>query len=197
MKKTVIFVALALLAVIVGIIIKAFMVPELSIHYHANFGIIKEEKLVDFSDTKYMNLKPCTVNEADPLLEPKSENIHLHNNEGTVVHLHTDGVTWSELFTKLKYNLPSVSQMQLYFNQKKVGSDILKQVIKPDDTLMIHIGSDSKVASVNDNAELKSQYNQLGTKSKYYNSQKGTAENCGLVEKRTFRDRLKVAILKW
>lgn len=195
--KKVLMISAVLLAIIISVLaVKTMLVPEKPAHYHANFGVYENGQVLDYSEAKYMDLKPCTVDQKDPLLNDKMENIHLHNLEGKTVHIHQDGVSWNDVLNKLKYDYNSKKDLHVFLDKKKVDSSELKKVIGNDQTLFIHMGALDN-DNIDENPTLKAEYDAIGKKSVFYNSTKSPAENCGGVEKRTLPQRFKVALLKW
>ena len=118
------------------------------VHYHAGFVIFKDNKQVDFSDFKYMVVKPCTTSKTEEKETPEDNQIekaHLHDLVGDVVHVERENSKWSDLFTNLKYNM-DYSKTTAYINGKKVDN-FQDLVIQPYDSLVILIGSsDAKTA---------------------------------------------------
>lgn len=122
---------------------------EPDIHYHAGFIVFNDGKNVDFSDTKYMQIKPCLIDGQEEKATPEDEQIekaHLHDNVGDVVHVEAKEAKWGDLFTNIKYDL-DYSKITAYINGQKV--DDLKSIsIKEDDSLVIFIGKvDQKLLS--------------------------------------------------
>lgn len=98
------------------------------IHMHAGFQVYKNDQLVDFSDFKYMSVKPCGE---DTHVDGKGgyskfDDIHLHDSVGDIIHLHTGDVTWSDIFTSLNYSInPSV---QGYIDGEKVDAILTTRI---------------------------------------------------------------------
>lgn len=67
-------------------------------HYHANWAVVVDGEELDFSADRYMqSIAGCT---ATDVVDP-AERVHLHNNEGEVVHVHHTGVAWGHFFDNL------------------------------------------------------------------------------------------------
>lgn len=67
-------------------------------HFHAGFQVYVAGELQDYSDSSYMHVDVCGEHEdEDP--------VHLHNNIGTVVHVHQANVTWQDLASYLNLSL--------------------------------------------------------------------------------------------
>ncbi len=138
MKK----IATVLVLILIGFglaLIQAKREKVQKIHYHAGFQVYKDDKLVNFSDLKYMDVKPCTVSgKAIDSGNDQLEKAHLHDLVGDVVHVHRNNAIWADLFKNIKYDVPKGSQG--YVNGQKT-SDILTYPIKPYDSVIIFIGS--------------------------------------------------------
>jgi hypothetical protein len=195
MKKIIAAICAIFIIGVIVLVVKAFQIPEKPTHYHANFGIYENNIPIDYSEAKYMDLKPCTVDQHDPLLNNKNENIHLHNLEGKTIHLHQDGISWDDVLKKLKYDYSKANTL-IYLDKNLVDAAELKKVIKNNQTLFIHVGKVDSV-EVDQNPTLKSEYAAIGNKSAFYNSAGSSIENCGGVDKRTFLNRLQIALYKW
>ena len=108
------------------------------IHYHGGFVVFKENKQVDFSDFKYMVVKPCNLEEEDEDEDEQIEKAHLHDQIGDVVHVEAENAKWSDLFTNLHYDIDYNSN-EAYLNGKKTGN-FQNLVIQPYDSLVVLIG---------------------------------------------------------
>jgi len=120
--------------------IKKFTTPE-NVHYHAGFVVFQNDKKIDFSDFKYMRVKPCLLDESNHDESPEdiqSEKAHLHDNVGDVVHIEGEGTIWKDLFTNIKYDLDYTSATT-YINGKKV-SNFENLSVQPDDSIVILTG---------------------------------------------------------
>ena len=138
---------LILLAILIIILISSGLVLFLSrqekevkkIHYHAGFVVFKNNKQVDFSDLKYMVIKPCTIEEIEEKEDLQIEKAHLHDEVGDVVHVEAENAKWSDLFTNLHYSIDYKNSIA-YINHKKI-KDFQNLAIKPYDSLVILIGT--------------------------------------------------------
>lgn len=112
------------------------------VHYHAGFQVYVNDKLQSFSGNQYMHEKPCVLSNgqstADTDEDDQGEKAHLHDHIGDVVHVHRNGAMWSDLFFNIKYPLDGKISAA-YINGQKVD-DILKQPIKPYDSVVIFVG---------------------------------------------------------
>ena len=73
---------------------------QVKVHYHAAFHHYKDGELQDYSDFRYMSVTPCSLEE-DHEHTDVLDQVHLHDGNGEVVHVHADGITWRHLFTSL------------------------------------------------------------------------------------------------
>src|SRR5690242_18124426 len=102
-KRFWLFIGIYLLILLVAAVVifgkKIF--PEPKVHFHAGFVVFKDDKKLSFSDYKYMNVKPCMVDDKDEEEDPQLEKAHLHDNVGDVVHSEQNGAKWKDLFTNI------------------------------------------------------------------------------------------------
>ncbi len=118
--------------------------PTKEIHYHAGFIVFDNGRKVDFSDSKYMFIKPCKVDtkEEDSSSDQQMEKAHLHENVGDVVHVEAEGAKWGDLFTNINYPL-DYSKVTAFINGTEVP-DIKNTPIKAYDSLALFIGNVDK-----------------------------------------------------
>lgn len=109
------------------------------VHYHAGFIVFENEKKLDFSDTKYMFIKPCTLDgeENEEMEDSQLEKAHLHDNVGDVIHIEEEGAVWSDLFTNIEFYV-DYSKVTAFINGQKV-SGFETQSIKSNDSLVLFI----------------------------------------------------------
>lgn len=112
--------------------------PENKVHYHAGFIVFKDNKQIDFSDSKYMNITPCTTDKSLSDNNPQLEKAHLHDNVGTVVHIEHSQAIWKDLFTNIHFPI-DYSDTVGYINGTKVDN-YSSYSIHPDDSLVVFIG---------------------------------------------------------
>lgn len=129
---------------VVGYALSQTVLKPKPIHYHAGFQVYVNDQLQSFRGNQYMHEKPCVMNghstsEDDP--DDQGEKAHLHDHVGDVVHVHRNGATWGDLFFNIKYPLEG-KITAAYDNGQKVN-DILKQPIKPYDSVVIFVGKHS------------------------------------------------------
>ena len=120
------------------------VIPTEKIHYHAGFVVFENGKKLDFSDNKYMSIKPCTLNgeEDETKEDPQVEKAHLHDNVGDVVHIEEEGAIWRDLFTNIKFEV-DYSRVAGYINGASVPNFEL-QPINQFDSLVLFVGSTDK-----------------------------------------------------
>ncbi len=112
-------------------------VEEKEVHYHAGFKVYVDGTEVNFSDFKYMSVKPCTTEEHDD--NDDDNKIHLHDGNGRVVHVHANGFKWGDLFKSLNYSFDSTKHITGYLNGKET-SDILNTPIAAYDSIVVLVG---------------------------------------------------------
>lgn len=146
MKKHFYFIwALALVAILLVtgffVLQKMNLFTPKEVHFHAGFVVFEDNKKVDFSDLKYMSVKPCGGNhkEVPTQEELQGEKAHLHDNIGDVLHSHREGAKWTDLFTNIKYPLDYANTTG-YINGQEIGN-WQNQKINPYDSLVVFIGN--------------------------------------------------------
>ena len=129
--------------------------PVAGVHYHANFLLYVNGAAYDFSPDKYMEpVSICSVNPAHP--SPQAR-VHMHQNDGTLVHVHSANVTWGDLFSNLGFAInaasivtdtgtsfaaDSIHPLVFRVNGDPV-TNIAGRYIDPNDRLLIDFGSTS------------------------------------------------------
>lgn len=135
---------LVIFVLIVGVL-SLFLYKNLTtarkVHYHAGFVVFKEDKKIDFSDFKYMRIKPCNedTNHKDLKVDIQAEKAHLHDLVGDVVHVEEENAYWRDLFSNINYKL-DYSKTVAFVNDKRVNH-FENQKIQPDESLIILIGN--------------------------------------------------------
>ncbi len=142
----IIFICIFIILSILGMVINTKLFAPKKIHYHAGFVVFENDKRQDFSDVKYMHIKPCTVKgkdntESESDEDNQIEKAHLHDYVGDVVHVHREDVIWKDLFTNLKYNI-DYAKATAYINGKEV-KNFQDQEIQPYDSLIVFIGKNN------------------------------------------------------
>ena len=132
-----------ILFIAAGFIFGKKFIPQEKIHYHAGFVVFDNNKKVDFSDYKYMNVKPCTVDEKESGEEDEQlEKAHLHDNVGDVVHVEQTNAKWKDLFANIHF--PIDYSKTTAFVDGKVVPDFANQQIRPYQSMVIFIGNVDK-----------------------------------------------------
>ena len=150
MNKRVLFIVILIFILLLGIGIfftKKILTPQKT-HYHAGFVVFENNKKVDFSDTKYMFLEPCTLNNKhdNSAADIQIEKAHLHDNVGDLVHIERTGAKWQDLFTNIHFPIDFANTIG-FINGKQISS-YQYQPIKPFDSLVVFIGkNDPKLLS--------------------------------------------------
>ncbi len=115
---------------------------EAKVHYHAGFVVFDNGKKVDFSDLKYMLIKPCALDgkeeEDDSPEHIQLEKAHLHDNIGDVVHVEGGNAKWSDLFSNIKYPI-DYSKTTVYKNGQKI-ENIKDSGIGENESVVIFLG---------------------------------------------------------
>lgn len=92
MKKELVVIVAAGILIFAGIFFLAQKpVHEDEFHLHADFRVILNRETIDFSAGKYMTTKEQVL----------SSFVHLHDNNGKIIHVHAKGVTLGDFFTSL------------------------------------------------------------------------------------------------
>jgi hypothetical protein len=143
-KTSLIFLIVCLSVFIGGSFVYKRLFPSPKVHYHAGFVVFQNNKKLDFSDNKYMYIKPCAVNgkEDQTNVNPQMEKAHLHDNVGDVVHVEESGPVWRDLFINIKYSFTE-NDTTGYINGKLV-KPFLSVPIHPDDSLVVFIGENDQ-----------------------------------------------------
>ena len=144
MKKKILILLLPLLLLILGGIY-IYREQTKPIHYHAGFQIYVDGELQDFSDWKYMHTLPCNADGKATAGELQIDKAHLHDRIGDVVHVHTGGALWKDLFINIQFPIDAKKITGAYIDGKPFN-DILTQPIKEYESVLIILGDDSKKA---------------------------------------------------
>ena len=112
------------------------------VHYHAGFVVFENDKKKDFSDFKYMRIKPCLLdqNQKDSKEDIQAEKAHLHDYIGDVVHVESNDSKWNDLFKNLKYQI-NYKDAKAYLNGQIV-TDFQEIKINPYDSLVVFAGQE-------------------------------------------------------
>ena len=194
----------AILLVAARIAITKYSTSE-PFHEHANFAVFLNGERYNFSKILYMSSEPCTADtESKPVPagntpEVLHEVVHLHDQNGGVVHVHRQGITWSDFFTSLnmkfskgefvddagkKYHDDAESAFRYFVNGKEV-SDITRKDIRDLDSVLITFGPRNQAPAV-----IASELTQIPTDSCQYSGPcpsrgPAPAETCGALHQNT------------
>lgn len=116
------------------------VLEEPPVHFHAGFQVYVDDALQDFSDIKYMQIKPCgdAVHEANDQIEKA----HLHGGVGDVVHVHREGALWKDLFVNLPYEMPA--SVVGYVNGQRVP-EVLSMPILKNASVVFFVGENTDI----------------------------------------------------
>lgn len=109
-----------------------------AVHYHAAFRIYVDGTLQNFSDIQYMSVAPCT-DTPDEHEEAEKETVHLHDLVGDVIHVHSDGQRWRDVFTYVKLPVPATITA---YNGKTPVASPLQSPIKAYQSMTFFVGSE-------------------------------------------------------
>jgi hypothetical protein len=165
-------------------------------HYHANFAVYINGQREQFKGPQYyQEIAACTVHGP---IQP-AQRAHMHDGINSVIHVHDDGVTWSQFFDNLGWsigpNFIQNNQQTMYvengdnkLNIELNGQNltdltsIANRVIKDRDRMLISFGDIS-------NNTLQTQYNTVPATAKHYDETPDPASCAGQMEKVTISDR--------
>lgn len=117
--------------------------PHEEIHYHAGFVIFDNGNKVDFSGQNFMTVRPCEVAENKPTPEEiQNDKGHLHGGVGDVIHIHTTGAKWNDLFKNLSYEL-NPQNFTAYVNGQ-LSENVLEKPIEEYQSLVILVGENDE-----------------------------------------------------
>ncbi len=139
-----VFVFLVILAVLAGVTAnRRLSTPTKEIHLHAGFQVYIDGKLQDYSDSKYMDLEPCTTLGHEVKEDDQKERAHLHDNVGDVVHVHREGAVWGDLFKNIGVAFDR-NKLITGYRDGLVVPDVLAAPIGPYESLVIVVGDQTK-----------------------------------------------------
>lgn len=110
MKKTVALFGIGLILGIVLVLGYKIVESKPEFHKHVDFALFLNGKQFDFSGTEFMHVKPCVS--LNPLLQTAyahkdseggdlTDAVDLHDNVGTVIHVHQAGIAYHDFFESL------------------------------------------------------------------------------------------------
>lgn len=186
-----------LMGLIWFVAIRMALMKDTSVHYHANFAVfIEGQRLPLEGPTFYEEVTACGLEGPD---DPKRR-VHLHGNVPHIVHVHDEAVTWSHLFSNLRFGLSDASlslddrvlvagaegkDLSFWLNGEKVER-VANQLIKNEDTLLVTYGGADEAAQ-------RQQYDQIPKEASQYNSTADPAA-CSGAPPLNFVERLKRAL---
>jgi len=118
-------------------------ITEKHVHYHVGFIVYINGQKQDYSDSQYMTLDICKIENVAERFSDK-ERVHLHDNIGDVAHVHDENVLWSELFKNINVTLPKGQPVVGYENGLAI-KNILNQEMKPYESVIIVIGDNKGI----------------------------------------------------
>ncbi len=107
-------------------------------HAHFDFKLFVDGKQVDLSQDPYQSVEGHELN----------EDVHLHDHDGEVVHLHAHGVTVREFLEALKLLPEAGKQARVFANGKETPAGLAYQPQDLDRVLVsVGAGTDEQVAA--------------------------------------------------
>jgi hypothetical protein len=147
MKLRVVLLAVLLVILVVG---GWWLTKKLTkIHYHAGFQVYVDGEKQDFSGDQFMNNEPCSIAKetAEDIQRDKG---HLHDNVGDVVHIHTSGAVWGDLFKNLNFVFPATESAEFYLDGIKTDK-AMSTPIKAYDSLVVLVGAHGDINQILNN----------------------------------------------
>lgn len=143
LKHLKLIIVFIILLIVSGAVFASFhkQKPVQKIHYHAGFVVIKNNEHINFSNFKYMVVKPCSLDKKEEKGDEEDnqlEKAHLHDQIGDVVHVERENAKWADLFTNLAYDIDYKNTFA-YLNGKKVDN-FENLIIQPYGSLVVLIG---------------------------------------------------------
>jgi hypothetical protein len=151
-------------------------------HTHADLLIIVNDEKIDLSDDSFMTI-------ATRILHP---GVHLHDNDGDVIHFHAPGITLPTFLDSIGFTLSETcletrdeefcaddeNVLKLYVNDEDRSIDIANYVPADEDRVLIYYGTE-------ENTKLSSYLSAVTDDSCYFSGtcpERGIAppESCGL-----------------
>lgn len=138
---------------------------EHDFHEHADFALFLMGERFDFSKDKYMNYEPCAISSKSLLPsvyahehssnEVERGDVDLHNNNGNVIHVHREGINYSDFFITLgmefndtsfsddegnSYKEDDQNEFRFFINNQEVDS-LTSREIRDFDRVLISYGT--------------------------------------------------------
>lgn len=148
-------------------------------HVHADFAVMVNGNKIDFSDPKYMtSTDVCS-------LDYQTRHTHLHNENGSVLHIHKRGQTVGDFFNTVGFVLTDTSiqtDTGIFYENNDNGSwrffvngkeklSIKNYIINDLDQILISYGDNSK------QARLSEELANVGTEACIYSEKCPKPEN--------------------
>lgn len=140
------FLSIGIFLIVVGTLgfaLSKSSVDSETVHYHAGFQIVQNGMLLDYSAPEYMHVVPCLDKNVHIEIDKNdvTERIHLHNQVGTVAHIHDNGVVWEDLLRSLGA-IDTFSNMPItvFDTQGKKIENGLQKVIDSYESIVIVVG---------------------------------------------------------
>jgi hypothetical protein len=122
------------------------LVTDTEYHIHADFLIIVDGQEIDLSKDDFMSI-------AERILH---KGVHLHDNNGKVIHFHAPNITLAEFLSSLKINLTSncltveevdycngdTENLKLYVNNEERTVDLTTYVPEDEDKVLLYYGNE-------------------------------------------------------
>lgn len=141
-NKTLIIIAtLFILFVLCAMFYQKKSSMEEDVHFHAGFHIYTDNRLMEFSDTKYMHVNPCTEDDTNHV-DTSEERAHLHNNIGDVVHVHSSRATWGDLLKTLRF---SSNEYRTFYLNGKLAPSLENTFIHEYDQMLLLVGENENI----------------------------------------------------
>lgn len=206
MKKHIKYFSIFTLGILVGLLVLGLSIRTAvsntgndEFHEHANFAVYLNGGMLDFSDDKYMHFSSCAYGEQsheDEIQFSPKEKIHLHDNNGGTIHVHKEGLTYSDFFEGIsmklgsdyfvddkgnRYETNSTNKLKFYKNGQEIEDIGSEEVRNLDQVLITYHQSNRSESALN--SELLSVPNDACISSGVCR-QRGipVAENCGKVK---------------
>ena len=109
------------------------------IHQHAAFHLYENSEKIDFFDMKYMHVEPCMIDgeETDHPHDSLEDQIHLHDRNGEVIHIHHTDLTWGDFFESINYEF---SSEPIGYQNGKFIEDVLDRKIVNYERMILFTG---------------------------------------------------------
>lgn len=118
---------------------------DTEVHVHSDFAIYVQDKRLDLTSDKYQS----------KIESEKSDDVHLHDTNGHVIHRHADNITFANFLQSIGFTLTSDcftmdtgeqycsnenSEVSLYVNNTQV-TDITSYKNQEKDRVLLYVGS--------------------------------------------------------